>query len=64
MPPSPVTVACNTIEFEMGLTFEALKYFYVNQETEGIFQFEIIVNVLVSSFHPILNTYVMGLRSQ
>ena len=28
---------------------EALKYVYVNQKTKGFFQFEIIINILVSS---------------
>ena len=32
------------------LTAEAVKYCYVNQDTNGFFQFEIIINVLVSSF--------------
>ena len=30
------------------ITLEALKYFYINQETNGFFQFEMIINVLVS----------------
>ena len=29
---------------------KALKYFYINKEIKGFFQFEIIINVLVSSF--------------
>ena len=29
---------------------KALKYFHINQETKGFFQFEVIINILVS-FH-------------
>ena len=34
----------------VDLTPEALNYFMKTLETEGFFQFEIIINVLVSSF--------------
>ena len=32
------------------ITLEAPKYFYINQKTKAFFQFDIIINVLVSSF--------------
>ena len=32
------------------LTLKVLKYFYINQETKGFFQFELKINVLVGSF--------------
>ena len=32
------------------LTLKVLKYFYINQETKGFFQFEVIIHVLVCSF--------------
>ena len=44
------------------LTFTALKYFCINHGNQRVFQFEIIINVLVSSFPLHLNTCVMGLR--
>ena len=46
--------SANVPSFRSFLTLEALKYFCINQnvtmETKGIFQFEIIINVFVSSF--------------
>ena len=47
-------------------TPRALKYFYIKHETKGFFRFEIIINVLVSSFRficlPLLWVYDFVLR--
>ena len=40
------------------LALKALTYFYINQETKGIFQFEIVLITLIT-LH--LNTYVISL---
>ena len=44
------------------LTLKARKYFYTNQETKGFFQFqfEIIINVLVTAIKRILFISVPG----
>ena len=34
-----------------SLTLEALKYFYINHGDQSFFQFEIIIDLLVISFH-------------
>ena len=45
------------------LTLKAMKYIlYKQRKQRDFFQFEIIINVLVSSLRSILNNYVMVLR--
>ena len=39
-----------SFNLDVVLTLKAPKYCYITQETKGVFQFEIIINVLVSSF--------------
>ena len=45
-------------------TYNAELFLYITMEAKGFFQFKIIINVLVSSFHYIRipGTYVIGLR--
>ena len=45
----------------LTLAQAALKYDCINHGDQRVFQFEIIVNVLVGSFR-LMNTYVMDLR--
>ena len=45
-----------------------MKYLYINQEKKGFFQFQIVMNVLASSFHftwiPMLWVYTFILSVQ
>ena len=41
---------CSITKVSSWLTLKALKYFVLTMETKGFYQFEIIINVFVSSF--------------